>query len=87
MNGLPSFRRILLIRRKALGDSLVTIPAVLEVIRAWPAASIDLVMDRPFAPLMEELVGRDAAARADLRDRLRGGAEGIAGFKTGGGGI
>ena len=50
-----NFRRILLIRRKALGDALVTMPAVLEVVRAWPAAQIDLVIDRPFAPLFEGL--------------------------------
>jgi ADP-heptose:LPS heptosyltransferase len=62
VNEQPSFRRILLIRRKALGDSLVTIPAVLEVVRAWPAASVDLVIDRPFVPLMEGLVGRTKEA-------------------------
>jgi ADP-heptose:LPS heptosyltransferase len=50
-----SIRRILLIRRKALGDALVTMPAVLEVARAWPEATIDLVIDRPFAPLFEGL--------------------------------
>jgi len=50
-----NFRRILLIRRKALGDALVTLPAVLAVARAWPAARIDLVIDRPFAPLFEDL--------------------------------
>ncbi|MCB1183033.1 glycosyltransferase family 9 protein [bacterium] len=49
------FRRILLIRRKALGDALVTLPAVLEVARAWPRARIDLVIDRPFAPLLAGL--------------------------------
>jgi ADP-heptose:LPS heptosyltransferase len=41
--------RILLIRRKGLGDALVTLPAVRRISEAWPAASIDLVMDRPFA--------------------------------------
>lgn len=49
-------RRILLIRRRAMGDALVTLPAVAEVRRAWPSASIDLVMDRPFASLLEGLV-------------------------------
>ena len=49
------FRRILLIRRKALGDALVTMPAVLEVARAWPEAVIDLVIDRPFAGLLADL--------------------------------
>ncbi|MCP4571990.1 MAG: glycosyltransferase family 9 protein [bacterium] len=48
-------RRILLIRRRALGDALVTMPAVLEVMRAWPAAQVDLVVDRPFAPLFAGL--------------------------------
>ena len=48
-------RRILLIRRRALGDALVTLPAVLAVHRAWPGAAIDLVVDRPFAPLLAEL--------------------------------
>jgi len=51
----PDFRRILLIRRKALGDALVTMPAVLEVARSWPRARIDLVIDRPFAGLLEGL--------------------------------
>ncbi len=53
-----SFKRILLIRRKALGDALVSMRAVLEVARAWPEASIDLVIDRPFAPLLDGLSGR-----------------------------
>ena len=48
-------RRILLIRRRALGDALVTVPAVLAVHRAWPGAAIDLVVDRPFAPLLADL--------------------------------
>ncbi len=48
-------RRILLIRRRALGDALVTMPAVLAVGRAWPDARLDLVVDRPFAPLFEGL--------------------------------
>jgi len=58
----PSFGRILLIRRKALGDALVTMRAVLEVVRAWPSASIDLVIDRPFAELLDGLAGRAEGA-------------------------
>lgn len=52
---MPDFQRILLIRRKALGDALVTMPAVLEIARAWPRATIDLVIDRPFADLLADL--------------------------------
>lgn len=54
----PEPRRILLIRRKALGDSLLTVPAVLTVARRWPRAEIDLVMDRHFAALFADLAGR-----------------------------
>lgn len=55
MRRRPDIRRILLIRRRALGDALVTLPAVAEVRRSWPAARIDLVMDRPFAGLLSDL--------------------------------
>jgi len=51
-----SYRRILLIRRKALGDALVTLPAVLAVVKAWPEATVDLVIDRPFAELVAQLL-------------------------------
>lgn len=55
MRNRPDIRRILLIRRRALGDALVTLPAVAEVRRAWPDARIDLVMDRPFAGILADL--------------------------------
>ncbi len=58
MRPKPQFSKILLIRRKALGDALVTMRAVLEVVRAWPDASIDLVIDRPFADLLDGLTRR-----------------------------
>lgn len=48
-------RRVLLIRRKALGDALVSLPAVFQIARAWPEARLDLVIDRPFASLLDEL--------------------------------
>jgi ADP-heptose:LPS heptosyltransferase len=50
-------RRILVIRRKALGDALVTLPAVLRLASALPGAEIDLVVDRPFAPLFTAMAG------------------------------
>lgn len=48
-------RRVLVIRRKALGDVLVTLPAVLRLARAYPEAALDLVVERPFAPLIAGL--------------------------------
>ncbi len=51
-------RRILVVRRKALGDALVTMPAVLELAAAFPEASLDLVVDRPYAELMAGLDSR-----------------------------
>jgi hypothetical protein len=35
------------IRRKGLGDALVTLPAVRQLAAAWPDARLDLVIDRP----------------------------------------
>jgi len=49
------FRRILVVRRKALGDALVTLPAVLRLAAAFPRARLDLVIDRPYAPLFADL--------------------------------
>ena len=53
--GTARVRRILVIRRRALGDALVTLPAVLRLAEAFPSARIDLVVDRPFAELMSGL--------------------------------
>lgn len=55
MKRRADIRRILLIRRRALGDALVTLPAVAEVRRAFPQAHIDMVVDRPFADLLADL--------------------------------
>ncbi len=51
-----TIKKILLIRRQAMGDALVTLPAINKVRETWPEAEIDLVMDRPFALLMAALV-------------------------------
>jgi ADP-heptose:LPS heptosyltransferase len=53
---LRAVRRILVIRRKALGDTLVTLPALLAMVQAFPRARIDLVVDRPFADLLTNMV-------------------------------
>ncbi len=45
-------RKVLLIRRKALGDCLVTLQAVRDLAAALPQAKFDLIIDRPFAPLI-----------------------------------
>ena len=50
-----SIRRILVIRRKGLGDALVSLPAVRQLAAAFPDAQLDLVIDRPFAPLLQDL--------------------------------
>ncbi len=45
-----------MIRRKALGDCLVTLPAVRTLLKAYPTAEIDLIIDGPFAKLIALLV-------------------------------
>ncbi|MBK6898052.1 MAG: glycosyltransferase family 9 protein [bacterium] len=54
----PRLRRVLVIRRRALGDAVVTLPAVRALAAAWPQARIDLLVDRPFAPLLREIADR-----------------------------
>ena len=56
-------RRVLVIRRKALGDVLVTLPSVLRLARAYPEAALDLVVERPYAPLVAG--GGQASTRSD----------------------
>lgn len=73
-------RRILVIRRRALGDALVALPAVLRLAEAFPAARMDLVVDRPFAELLAGLAPEltvlpwppPRAQRPRWTDRLRG---------------
>ncbi len=73
-------RRILAIRRKALGDVLVTLPAVAELARAFPGARIDLVVDRPYVDLVAclapELTLLCWPPSAGLGPDATGGAEG-----------
>lgn len=51
-------RRLLVIRRRGLGDALVSLPAVAALADLYTGAEIDLLIDRPFAPLLADLAGR-----------------------------
>ncbi len=57
-NKIPpnNIRRVLLIRRKALGDCLVTLPAVRELSLAFPEAELHMIIDKPFAHIISLLV-------------------------------
>lgn len=52
---LEHINKVLLIRRKALGDCLVTLPAVRQLAERFPSARLDLIIDRPFAHLISLL--------------------------------
>ncbi len=54
-NRFHQIDRILLIRRKALGDCLVSLPGARELQRIYPQAKIDMIIDAPFAPLLSLL--------------------------------
>jgi len=46
-------KRILVVQLKRAGDVIVTTPIVSALRRALPEASIDFLVDKPFAPLLE----------------------------------
>ncbi len=71
--GAGGVRRILAIRRHALGDVLVTLPALQELGTAFPRATIDLVVDPPFAALLS---GLDPCVRVVPWPTARAGAGG-----------
>ena len=48
-------RRILVLRRRALGDLLLTLPAVRALATTYPQAEVDLLVDRSLAPVVEGL--------------------------------
>ncbi len=51
----PGVRRILVLRRRALGDLLLTLPAVRALATTYPAAEVDLLVDRSLAGVVEGL--------------------------------
>ena len=52
---VPRVRRILVLRRRALGDILLTLPAVRALAVSYPEARVELLVDRPFVPVVEGL--------------------------------
>jgi heptosyltransferase-2 len=48
-------RRILVLRRRALGDLLLTLPAVRALKESFPGARVDLLVDAPLVPVVEGL--------------------------------
>ncbi len=51
----PGVRRILVLRRRALGDLLLTLPAVRALHESHPGARLDLLVDRPLVPVVRGL--------------------------------
>jgi len=49
-------RRVLVIRRRGLGDALLSVAMVETLAAAYPDADIDMLVDRPFAPLVERVL-------------------------------
>jgi heptosyltransferase-2 len=48
-------RRILVLRRRALGDILLTLPAVRALAESYPTARVELLVDAPFVPVVSGL--------------------------------
>jgi len=71
--------RILAIRLRALGDVVLTTPALRSLRRGHPGAALDVVTERAYAPLLESVPGiervwpldRTASSTLELIGRLR----------------
>ena len=48
-------RRVLVLRRRALGDLLLTLPAVRALAESYPEAGVDLLVDVPLIPVVRGL--------------------------------
>ena len=49
--------QILLVKLSSLGDVIQTMPVVQDLLRVWPQAQIDWVVEEAFAPLVERVEG------------------------------
>jgi heptosyltransferase-2 len=52
---IPGIGRILVLRRRALGDLLLTLPAVRALAESYPEAKVDLLVDVPLVPVVRGL--------------------------------
>jgi len=87
---MERIRNLLILRGGALGDFLLTLPAVAALHRQWPSAAIDLVTDSRFADLaigsgwVRKVHSLDAALMAQLyvpdRERDPALAESLRGY-------
>jgi predicted lipopolysaccharide heptosyltransferase III len=71
---LQSIRRILLIRLRSLGDSILTLPLI-EALHCWrPDLEIDVLIEQPFAPVFhnQRAVHETIVLRARNRDSAEG---------------
>ena len=53
----PVAMKVLLVKLSSLGDVIQTMPVVQDVLRVWPQAQIDWVVEEAFAPLVERVEG------------------------------
>ncbi len=59
--------KILIVKLSSLGDVVHAMPAVQDIRRALPAARIDWVVERGFAPLVQRCEGVDRVIPCDIR--------------------
>lgn len=69
---VPGVKKILVLRRHSLGDILLTLPAVRALKESYPESQVDVLVDRPFAHVVEGLPYVDQVFRFPER---RGGRQ------------
>lgn len=63
----PGAPRILIVKLSSLGDVVHAMPAVQDIVRAFPQAQVDWVVERGFAPLVQRCAGVQRVIACDLR--------------------
>ncbi|MDO8250411.1 MAG: lipopolysaccharide heptosyltransferase I, partial [Rhodoferax sp.] len=59
--------KILIVKLSSLGDVVHAMPAVQDLRQAFPAAQIDWVVERGFAPLVQRCAGVNRVIACELR--------------------
>jgi heptosyltransferase I len=59
--------KILIVKLSSLGDVVHAMPAVQDILRAWPHAEIDWVVENTFAPVVQRCEGVQRVIGCDLR--------------------